>query len=129
MQVIRNDQSVAFDVDETLVHKIPSTMDPQQIQQMFGTVQIGDERRIINEANVKLLKDYHNRGYTVVVWSAAGYAWATNVVRALGLEDQVSFCMSKFDKHVDDLPPDQILVSPVYLSGTFLEYKKFMGMK
>ncbi len=62
------------------------------------------------------LMDHHSRGFTNIVWSAGGYAWAHEVVYALGLQDYVTLIMAKPLKYVDDLQAPEILVSRIYLN-------------
>jgi predicted HAD superfamily phosphohydrolase YqeG len=81
MQVITNELVVCCDVDDTLI-------------------KVGTSNPI--EVHTDFLKSLKNRGYTVIVWSANGYAHAGNVVSYLGLADYVDFCMTKPIKHIDD---------------------------
>jgi phosphoserine phosphatase len=80
----------AFDVDETLV------------------IWRGDTYSL-NEAVAEQLRRHHNRGHTVVVWSAGGAVWATQVVRQYNLEKYVHLIIAKPTWMWDDLPPSRIV--------------------
>lgn len=67
-------------------------------------------------AHLNLLRKYKAQGYTIIVWSAAGYRWARSATKALGIEDIVDFRMSKPLKYIDDLRgPEGVLGSRVYI--------------
>lgn len=53
-------------------------------------------------ANIEALKDHSYAGHVVIVWSAGGAEWATNVVIALGLEKYVDVVLTKPDWYYDD---------------------------
>lgn len=95
MNVIENELIVFIDVDGTLIR--PS--DTGSIKLPYGST-IKSYEPIM--AHVDLVKEYHNRGYWVTVWSAGGFQWAWKVVNALKLERYVNQVMSKPSKFVDD---------------------------
>jgi FMN phosphatase YigB (HAD superfamily) len=112
MKFIDNELVVMFDCDDTLVmHNDQGNL---LIEDPYNTYTFIDVER--HERHIKLLKDFKGRGYTVVVWSAAGAKWAMKVVEALKLEDYVDLVISKPLKYVDDLPAEKILGSRIYLS-------------
>lgn len=98
MKVIKGDQTIFFDVDDTLVMwGIPG----KAIQiDCHGTM----ETVVPNTKHIELLKEYAGKeGYTVVVWSQGGWEWAKAVVEALELEDYVDLAVNKPEFYVDDL--------------------------
>lgn len=110
MQVIENEMIVGIDVDKTLVE--PSAFGPIQITNPYSNTT--DSYRILTQ-HVELLKQYHGRGMFVVVWSAGGVLWAKTVIEILGLTDYVHLVQTKPIKIVDDLPPEKIFTTRVYL--------------
>lgn len=116
MTVIENETLVYFDCDDTLVMWSERFAFPGE-----GKIELEDpyDNSLVHlfphERHIKLLKDYKARGYTVVVWSAAGYRWTNTIVKTLGLEEYVDYCQSKPIKFVDDLPAANILGERVYI--------------
>lgn len=107
MNIIDNELTVIFDVDDTLV--------------LWGKP-IGEEtRRFIDphtkkveylkphDEHIQILKQQKGRGYHVTVWSAAGWAWAKTVIDTLGIQDYVDEIRSKPVKVFDDVSADKIL--------------------
>lgn len=108
-----NEKTVFIDCDDTLVMHYD---EPRElwIPDPYTT---GYSQRVRpHERHIKLLKDFKARGYTVVVWSAAGGPWARNVVEALELERHVDLIMSKPLKYVDDLPATEVMGIRIYLN-------------
>lgn len=109
-----------FDVDDTLVIWDWKAVDPEG----KGLIKIQDpnsghtELVLPHERHVKLLKQFKARGHTVVVWSQGGWDWASIVVKSLGLESVVDFCMSKPDWYVDDLPAVAFMGNNIYKHPT-----------
>ena len=103
MQVIENENSVFFDVDETLVMwNVPIGREGETILfDNFGYAQW----LLPHQHHIKLLKSFKVRGQFVVVWSQGGYQWAREVVKCLGLTEYVDLVMTKPKWIVDDLPP------------------------
>jgi hypothetical protein len=59
--------------------------------------------------HIDLVKQMHGRGRYIIVWSAAGYAWANAVVDALKLKPFVHLIMTKPQVAVDDKPVEEWL--------------------
>lgn len=62
-----------------------------------------------HEKHIAILKLIREHGDIVVVWSAAGASWARAVVKALGLEPYVTYCLQKPDTIYDDEPTSKWL--------------------
>lgn len=67
------------------------------------------EIMVVENQHVRLLKHMAGRGRQIVVWSANGVDYATEVVKALGIISHVDYCMSKPLSCVDDLEPNQFM--------------------
>lgn len=114
MQIIKNENNIYFDVDETLVlwgkikkgEKCIAITDPYDGTQRYLRPHVG---------HIKVLRDRKARGATIHVWSANGWQWAKAVVSALGLQDHVDFVLSKPIMYVDDLEAHEILGERLYL--------------
>lgn len=95
---------MTFDVDQTLLiwkkdHDKPG---PNKIEiadpyDAYKTVFLKP-----HQVHCRLLRQYKGRGFTVIVWSKAGYAWAETAVKVLDLEKYVDYVMTKPDRHIDD---------------------------
>lgn len=95
MEVIENELTVGIDVDFTLIR-------PDEKGGIILPYGSGLQNFSPIQVHVDLLKEYKNRGFTVIVWSAGGWAHAKRVVEALKLERFVDIVMTKVTRHVDD---------------------------
>lgn len=117
MQVAPSEITIFFDVDDTLI-----MWDENCTQPFDGSIRMVCPHdgmvtfHRVHERHVGFLKKQKAKGYSVIVWSASGTAWAEAVVKKLGLEDYVDFVMSKPIKWVDDLPnPEHLVGRHIYL--------------
>ncbi len=111
MIIIKNEQVIMVDVDETLVMWRGDKFNLTVTCPYSGY----GKNLVKNHGNIKVLKDRKARGSTIVVWSAGGHAWAEAVVKALELEEYVDYIMSKPIGYVDDKTADKILGEHIYI--------------
>lgn len=125
--VLRSDNIIYFDVDETLIFwkhityrgVDPNTIDiPDPYMRPAGAI----VRAVPNQRNIDLLKRNKGQGRSVVVWSAGGYAWAESVVKTLGLEEYVDLIIPKPSVYVDDRPMEDWKLNRIYLSKDLPEH-------
>lgn len=120
MKVISNEKTVFFDVDETLV-LAPKDPDGTILLKDLAIVADplypdGSIKRLKHHAMIRLLREEHQRGSFVVVWSRGGFEWAAAVIHALGLESCVDLIMTKPMVYFDDLPIEEWLPHRVYIA-------------
>lgn len=116
-KIVRNETVAWVDIDNTLaMWKEPTVNAPGKI-----TVEYGGRDLFLtpHQPNIDLIKEYKNRGYFVIIHSANGFAHATRVIRALGLEDTIDLIMTKNIKVVDDKHPADWMGALVYLPEDF----------
>jgi FMN phosphatase YigB (HAD superfamily) len=114
MKIVGQESTVFCDVDDTLVmwkkakkgQKAVAVTSPHDGQQTYLLPHYG---------HIKVLKDRKARGSCIVVWSSGGYAWAAAVVKALGLQDYVDFCMTKPHLYMDDKTAKEIMGERLYI--------------
>jgi hypothetical protein len=124
MKVIKSEQVVFFDVDNTLVYPAEKYKGHQgALVEVYDAVTKKHVLMRVNEPNMRLLLEEKHRGSFVIVWSRGGYEWAANVLRALDLESKVDLVMSKPLVYYDDLSIDEWLTYRVFLEPNTL-YKK-----
>ena len=113
MKTINNELITFFDVDSTIIFDTnEATIDTVTYLDVTGRAFLAKPHKV----HIDQMRKHKARGYTVIVWSGNGYQHAENVVKALGLENYVDYCMSKAVKYWDDLEDaNQILTSRVYL--------------
>jgi hypothetical protein len=123
-QIIKSSSVTCFDCDDTLVlwpkdYKVPKE---GRIEFEYGNEPV---YLIPHSYHVIFLKHCFNRGDHVVIWSANGYQWATQVARKLGLMEHASQIMSKPTRHVDDKE------SPSSIAGSrvFIPHETYDGAK
>lgn len=100
VKVIKNENSVFCDVDDTILCWINSTVDePGKVAVPFAdkTVYLTP-----HYYHIDLLKMYKKRGYYITVWSANGAAHAETACIVLGLTDLVDEVRGKPSKYMDD---------------------------
>lgn len=114
-KVIANELNIFFDVDDTLVMwgEAFSFVDYISVQCPYDGEYISLRP---HQPHIKLLKNYHERGAHVTVWSQGGYQWAEAVVKALGLGEFVDVIMTKPRAYVDDLPASEWMGERIYIS-------------
>lgn len=118
MKVLKNTNTVWFDVDDTLV-KWGSCPEEERQYLIPITCPVGkvfDEEGNESESpswteylrphrkHIEQLKRHKLRGHKVIVWSQGGGEWAEAVVKALQLEQYVDLVTSKPTWVYDDLP-------------------------
>ena len=99
--IIQNANVTCFDCDDTLIlwpkdYKTPS---PGRIEFEYGSEKV---YLIPHSYHVIFLKHCFNRGDYVIIWSANGSDWATQVAQKLDLTEHYSQIMCKPIRHVDD---------------------------
>jgi len=95
-------KTVYFDVDNTLLEWKSCSKDDQHAIKMSNDNNFTFYKKPIN-ANIDALIEHANAGHIVIVWSKGGVEWATDVVRALKLENHVDIVLSKPDWYYDDM--------------------------
>ena len=115
-KLIGNEQNVFFDCDDTLVMRNDNEWLPEEGRIKFVEPLTNEVYYLTPHIkHIQILKELHERGFTIIVWSAAGHEWAKTVYETLGLNDYVHHYMSKPTKYFDDLPANEILGSRVYI--------------
>jgi len=112
-----NETPIPYDVDDTLIiwddecHKGPQEGRTEIICPYDGAI----THHLLHKRHISLLKKHKSRGKGIVVWSAAGAAWANVVVQTLDLEEYVDVIMCKPGTYVDDLDVSEWMGNRVYL--------------
>ena len=101
--VFRQERTLYVDCDDTLVMWDKSEFPPQS--QIKVSCYGADSYVVPNKFNINLLEKFRKLGYLVVAWSQSGGSWAEAVVKALGISEHVSLCITKPTYCLDDLPP------------------------
>lgn len=113
MKIIKSEQIICVDIDDTLVLwnkkiKIKSILVKDPYMNKFIKVKP-------HYAHIQLLKEKKLRGYTIIVWSQGGYKWAETIVKVLKLESYVDLILSKPLAIIDDLPASKWLGERIYI--------------
>lgn len=113
MKIIKNENTVFFDVDETLILHQDNNLEDD-----IFTIKDEDTNEYLpvkrHYRHIGYLKKSKARGRFVVVWSANGHKWAETVVKALGLKKYVDLCMTKPTVYFDDVDANTFM-SRVYI--------------
>lgn len=115
MQVIKSEQVICIDVDDTLVmHQRAGPGD--SVVTFLDPYDKTPRRLVVHEPHVKILMDRKARGATIIVWSQSGYQWAEAIIVALGIQKYVDFIASKPVAYIDDKPVQDWMAERIYLS-------------
>src|SRR5271165_7117534 len=105
--IVNKSESIRpVDIDGTLIYSVDPSDGKRHVY-----VDIVDPvnpkryiRQGVNLNMVRLLKEEHQRGGCIKVWSRSGWEWARNVVLALELAQYVHEVLSKPLAYFDDTP-------------------------
>lgn len=113
MQIIKEDKIIFYDVDDCLVfwpeHLKYNPEDIIEIDSLYPI--IGGEQTYKLTPNHNVIEDLKNKSkqeFFIIVWSAAGYEHAEEIVEKLGIIFFVNIVMSKPLYIVDDLKPEEV---------------------
>lgn len=96
-------RSVFVDVDDTLVKWEMEGSSFENHPECLVLDMFGTPKRVLPMwGNINKVKAFYEKGYEVVIWSLSSKQWAEQVVKRLGLEEWVDFCVSKPDFYIDD---------------------------
>ncbi len=125
MRVHKNEHVTPFDVDHTLILPFDNTKEHQvgRVVQVHDPVTNKLIKMVAHEPMIRLLREEHQRGSHVVVWSRGGYEWATAVIDALNLRIYVHDVFSKPLVYFDDVEITEWLKYRVYLTPE-TQYKR-----
>ena len=118
MNIVKSENISPFDVDGTLIMHVDLKDIP--VIDRVGVYDAVTKKFIfvqINRPMVRLLREASHRGDYVIVWSRGGYEWASNVIKALGLVDDVDQVMSKPLAYFDDTAVEKWLPYRVMLDS------------
>jgi hypothetical protein len=95
-----NYKTVMVDVDKTLVYDtLGMPVGPTSIEVIYTN---GPITVTPHAANIELVRIFYKLGYEVIVWSKTGEDWARLIVEAVGLQKEVSLCLTKPLYYFDD---------------------------
>ena len=107
--IIESDKVVFYDVDDTLITWNSSEELEDDVITLTDAMGDITEHKVLRK-NVISLIEHSKRGHKIVVWSAGGYAWASQAVKLLGLEKYVDLVVSKPTWWYDDLTAEEVLL-------------------
>lgn len=123
MKIVKSERITPFDVDSCLIYPnapgtedMPNTLIYDPVDQKYIELKY-------NPNMVRLLREEHERGSYIIVWSRSGWKWAKNAVIALGLEAYVNKVMSKPIVYFDDTEIQDWLKDRVYIEPSVV-YKR-----
>jgi len=104
VKVIKNDRTVFFDCDDTIVmwdHE--NHPDALTFRDILDPDPNACYSLVPHKRHIAMLKTFKRQGFSVVVWTQGGHLWAEEVVKVLGLEEFVDIAMAKPDTYFDDI--------------------------
>ena len=113
MVVVKSNQPVYVDVDETLV------IHNKERRKHKDNIKIGDCLYIPHKPHIEQIKAHSSRKHTVIVWSKGGCEWAELIVKKLKLEKYVDAVLEKPMWAIDDQVPSN------YIDTYYINYDPF----
>jgi hypothetical protein len=123
MQITKSEQIRPFDVDGCLITEPSGHAEHAYAVEIIDPVTKRPLRFKVNKAMVRLIKEEHQRGGYVIVWSRSGWEWARNVVQALDLVPCVDQVMSKPIVYFDNEPVKNWMKDRVFIDFD-IKYKE-----
>lgn len=100
MRIVKSDNIVCFDVDDTLL------MWEYDNDLLFHSkarpINVNGCTVLAHDTHIRKLKEFKAKGHYVIVWSQGGYEWAAEAVKLLRLEAYVDLVICKPKWYVDD---------------------------
>jgi predicted HAD superfamily phosphohydrolase YqeG len=119
MKIIASEQLICVDIDETLILWKKATKGDKVVS--FRDPYDGSLHYVVpHNPHIKILRDRKTRGATIIVWSASGWQWAEQVVKALNLQEYVDYIASKPIAYIDDKPVEEWMAERIYLPESSL---------
>lgn len=127
MLFVEGDNTIYFDVDNTLIMWDPPVGDPRIVHlPSLHKVYVGtlgksdittpDTVEVIPHLHhLEMIKRHKQLGNTVIVWSKSGPRWARNVVEFFELQEYVDLCIGKPSCFYDDLRAEEFMVDRRYI--------------
>lgn len=114
MKVLKSEQYIMCDIDFTLLMWGKIKKGDKVV--LFTDPYTGEQKHVkVNVPNLKILTSRLSRGATIQVWSASGWKWARNAMRALGIDHENLYVSSKPYAYIDDKPCQDWMGDRVYL--------------
>lgn len=99
---------VYVDIDDTLVTWPINPFKIRKTTKAFN--HLGKQYHLIpHTKNIAKVKEMHDQGFKIIIWSAGGETWATTVIKELGLLEFTHAIHSKPDFIIDDLKADDFM--------------------
>jgi hypothetical protein len=126
MYFLKGDNTIFFDVDNTLILWNCDPEDPRTIwipslkinkALQSGVIQYETVPVVPHEKHLLMIKRHKQLGNTVVVWSKSGPEWAKNIVEYFNLSEYVDLVCGKPAVIYDDLKPDEFLTDCRFLDN------------
>lgn len=94
--------TIYADVDNTIILYPPFTKNRKD--KLMLKLESGDYIKVFpHKEHIKHLKTYSKNGNKVILWSAAGGAWAKQVAKALKITKYIDLYLDKPNTYYDDL--------------------------
>jgi hypothetical protein len=117
MNVLPYDNTIAFDVDETLIKWVSAPTENSITLNYYGESVYVE----LHKPHIRFLRSMLKRGRNVILWSGNGGIWAREVALYLLIQglipDDLSdlTIMTKPTEYVDDSPVDKWMTKRIYL--------------
>jgi hypothetical protein len=116
-QVIKSEQLICVDVDDTLllwnapIFDQTNSMIPFENPYNGGTYMVA-----AHWPHITVVKQRLARGATIILWSASGFAWAKAAAEACGISGENLICASKPSFYIDDKPASAWMGEPMFMN-------------
>lgn len=114
MKVIKNENIIHVDIDDTLIIHLNNKDHPDE-EYIINPYTYEKMRIRRSLKHIELIKNYKGRGFYIIAHSGNGWKYTESIIKQLNLEEYIDLVHTKNSRYVDDLPCEEWMGNRIYL--------------